>query len=39
MPQFNSNLNKDELEVIKPGSTVISFIQPGQNKEIVQKLK
>ncbi len=38
-PGFNPNLNKDEIDVIKEGSTLISFLYPAQNKELVQKIK
>jgi NAD/NADP transhydrogenase alpha subunit len=39
MPQFNNKLNKDETEAMKSGATLISFLQPGQNKDVVSKLK
>lgn len=38
-PQFNPTLNKDETDVIKEGSTLISFLYPAQNKDLVQKIK
>lgn len=38
-PGFNPNLNKDEIDVIKEGSTLISFLYPAQNKDLVQKIK
>jgi NAD/NADP transhydrogenase alpha subunit len=39
MPQFNPTINQHEVEALKEGATVISFIQPAQNKELVQQLK
>lgn len=39
MPQFNEKLNKEEHDIIKPGATLISFLQPGQNKEAVSKIQ
>ena len=39
MPQFNPNLNQHEVDSLKPGSTLISFIQPAQNKPVVEQLK
>lgn len=39
MPQFNPKLNKEETDVMKSGATLISFLQPGQNKDVVSKLK
>lgn len=32
MPQFNPKLNQNEVDALKEGSTLISFIQPAQNK-------
>eukprot|EP01059_Diplonema_ambulator_P006972 TRINITY_DN1653_c2_g1_i1.p1 TRINITY_DN1653_c2_g1~~TRINITY_DN1653_c2_g1_i1.p1 ORF type:complete len:1105 (+),score=393.82 TRINITY_DN1653_c2_g1_i1:66-3380(+) len=38
-PQVNSKNGKHELELMKDGSALISFIQPAQNKELVETLK
>jgi NAD(P) transhydrogenase len=38
-PAFNPTLNKDEVDVIKEGSTLISFLYPAQNTELVSRLK
>lgn len=34
-PGFNPTLNKDEVDMIKEGSTLISFLYPAQNKELI----
>jgi NAD(P) transhydrogenase alpha subunit len=39
-PQNNSSLGNDhEVDHIKEGSTLVSFLWPGQNKELVQKIQ
>lgn len=38
-PEFNPSLNQNEIDAIKEGSTLISFLYPAQNKELVQKIK
>ena len=38
-PAFNPTLNKDEVDVIKEGSTLISFMYPAQNKELVDRVR
>lgn len=38
-PAFNPNLNKDEIDVIKSGSTLISFLYPAQNKDLVENIR
>lgn len=37
-PGFNSELSLDESELFREGQTLISFIQPGQNKELLKTL-
>jgi len=37
-PQYNEKLGKHEVEAMKPDANLISFIQPAQNKELVEKL-
>jgi NAD(P) transhydrogenase subunit alpha len=37
-PQYHPNLNKHEAELLSPGKTLISFIWPGQNPELLEKL-
>ena len=37
-PQFHEKLGKHEVEALKPDAKLISFIQPAQNKELVEKL-
>ena len=37
-PEFNSQLNKDESDLISPGTCLISFIWPAQNEALMQKL-
>ena len=39
MPQFNAKINQHEVDALKEGATIISFVQPAQNKELVQHLK
>lgn len=39
MPQKNDHLGKDEVDMLKEGAKIISFIQPAQNKDLVEKLK
>ena len=38
-PQDNSNLGGHEVDHIKEGATLASFLWPGQNKDLVQKIK
>ena len=38
-PTFNPTINKDEIDVIKEGSTLVSFLQPGQNKDLVDRIR
>lgn len=38
-PGFNPTLNSSEVDAMKEGSTLVSFIQPAQNKELVDKLR
>lgn len=37
-PQYNEKLGKHEVEAMKPDANLISFIQPAQNKELVERL-
>ncbi|MGF1489425.1 MAG: Re/Si-specific NAD(P)(+) transhydrogenase subunit alpha [Prochloraceae cyanobacterium] len=37
-PQLNPVLNVDETELLKEGGTLISFIWPAQNQELLEKL-
>ncbi|KAM9972066.1 hypothetical protein ACTFIW_003415 [Dictyostelium discoideum] len=37
-PQFNTNLGKHEVEMMKEGATVISFLSPAQNQETLKLL-
>ena len=37
-PEFNPELSLDETELLREVQTLISFIQPGQNEELVKKL-
>jgi NAD(P) transhydrogenase len=39
MPQFNESLGINEVDLLKENSKLISFIQPAQNKDLVEKLK
>jgi NAD/NADP transhydrogenase alpha subunit len=39
MPQYNPTIKEEELNVIKEGSTLISFLQPAQNKDLVDKIR
>ena len=36
---YNEALKKEEHEVIKPGSTLISFLYPAQNKALVDSIR
>jgi NAD(P) transhydrogenase alpha subunit len=38
MPQYHEKLGKYETEAMKPDAKLISFIQPAQNKEVVERL-
>ena len=38
-PGFNQNLNKDEVDLIKEDATLVSFLQPAQNKELVDRIR
>lgn len=38
-PQENPSLKDHEVNHIKEGATLISFLQPAQNKELVNKIK
>lgn len=38
-PMENQSLGDHEVNHIKEGSTLISFLQPGQNKELVDKIR
>jgi NAD(P) transhydrogenase len=38
-PTYNPSLNKDEVDALKEGSTLISFLYPAQNKDLVDKLR
>ncbi len=35
-PSFEGQMS--EVDQLKPGSTVISFVYPGQNRKVVEKL-
>lgn len=37
-PESRSDLSMDEMELLRKGQTLISFIQPGQNQELVKNL-
>ncbi|RIZ71051.1 MAG: Re/Si-specific NAD(P)(+) transhydrogenase subunit alpha [Methylococcales bacterium] len=37
-PEHNQTLNKDEVELLSPGTCLISFIWPAQNEALMQKL-
>jgi NAD(P) transhydrogenase subunit alpha len=37
-PESHPELSVDELALLREGQTLISFIQPGQNEELVKKL-
>jgi len=37
-PEFNSELDRDETELMSKGSCLISFIYPAQNKELLLQL-
>lgn len=37
-PETHPELGTDEVELLRDGQTLISFIQPGQNKELLEKL-
>lgn len=37
-PMLNEKLGKDESELLREGQTLISFIYPAQNKELLEKL-
>lgn len=39
MPQDHPELGSHEIDVMKQGATLISFLQPGLNPLLVQKLK
>jgi NAD(P) transhydrogenase len=39
MPQYNPTIKEEEINVIKEGSTLISFLQPAQNKDLVDKIR
>ena len=38
-PMFNPTINKDEVDVIKENSTLISFLYPAQNKKLVDRVR
>jgi NAD/NADP transhydrogenase alpha subunit len=38
-PQFNSQLNEEEHNIMKPGATLISFLWPAQNKALVDSIR
>lgn len=38
-PTYNPSLNKDEVDALKEGSTLISFLYPAQNKDLVDKIR
>ena len=37
-PEFHSQLNRDEVDLLHAGQTLISFIWPAQNPELMQRL-
>jgi NAD(P) transhydrogenase subunit alpha len=37
-PEQNTTLGVHEVDLLKPGGTIISFIWPGKNKELVERL-
>lgn len=37
-PEKHPELEMDEIDLLREGQTLISFVQPGQNEELVQKL-
>ncbi len=37
-PQSSPDLDYDEIDLMKPGSTLISFLWPAQNPELLQRL-
>lgn len=37
-PESRPDMSMDELELLRKGQTLISFIQPGQNQELVKNL-
>lgn len=39
MPQFNPKVNDEEINVIREGATLVSFLQPAQNKDLVDKIR
>lgn len=39
MPQFNPTIKEDEINAIKEGATLVSFLQPAQNKDVVDKIR
>lgn len=39
MPQFNPTIKEEEINVIKEGATLVSFLQPAQNKDVVDKIR
>ncbi len=38
-PEFNDEIGQHEADLIREGSCLIGFIWPGQNKELLEKLK
>ena len=38
-PTYNPSLNKDEVDALKEGSTLLSFLYPAQNKDLVDKIR
>ncbi|NJO40502.1 MAG: Re/Si-specific NAD(P)(+) transhydrogenase subunit alpha [Cyanobacteria bacterium RU_5_0] len=37
-PQFHPTLNRPETELLRPGQTLVSFIYPAQNPDLLEKL-
>jgi NAD(P) transhydrogenase subunit alpha len=37
-PEQHPTLNAHEVDLLRPGSTLVSFLWPGKNKELVQRL-
>lgn len=37
-PEFNKKMNQDEVDLLKPGTILVSFIYPSLNQELMQKL-
>jgi len=37
-PEFSQKLGKHEVDLMQPGGTVVSFLYPAFNKELLEKL-